>query len=178
MKTTFVFLIWLILLAIIKRLIPDWFNDTKPEEQEKAIKPRNSAVTVTEEKDVVVIEPKKASSSSSIESKPQKYYYSDDYKASQNKREKKGKKEKPKRKIIQEDIPDDFYVLSRLTISPVFSVVNLKNPANSILEFSVKGFNIYGKEIPTGEIIWETSGGKFDKMADWSLIAKPRDFIK
>jgi hypothetical protein len=157
MKTTFFFLTWLILLAIIKRLIPDWFNDTKPEEEKKAIKPINSAVTVTAEKDVVVIKPKKASSSPSIESKPQKYYYSDDQTSSQT------KKEKPKRKIIQEDIPDDFYALSRLTISPVFSVVNLKNPANSILEFSVKGFNIYGKEISVGEIIWETSGGKIDK---------------
>jgi hypothetical protein len=172
MKTTFFFLTWLILLAIIKRLIPDWFNDTKPEEGEKAIKPRSSAVTVTAEKDVVVIEPKKASSSPSIESKPQKYYYSDDQTSSQT------KKEKPKRKIIQEDIPDDFYALSRLTISPVFSVVNLKNPEDSILEFSVKGFNIYGKEISIGEIIWETSGGKIDKNGRLVIDSEAQGFYQ
>ena len=149
MKTTFAFLTWLILLAIIKRLIPDWFNDTKPQEEEKAIKAQNSPVIASEEKTAIATKPNEIKSSP-IELERQNYNYRND---DTLRKSKKQKKQNKKREFFTEDIPDNFYSLSKLTITPVFAVANLKNPANSILEFSVKGFNIYGQEIPTGEIM-------------------------
>lgn len=174
MKTTFVFLTWLILLAIIKRLIPDWFNETKPEEEEKAIKAKNFPVIASEEKTAIATKPNKIKSSP-IELERQNYNYRND---DTLKKSNKQKKQHKKREFFTEDIPDNFYSLSKLTITPVFAVANLKNPANSILEFYVKGFNLYGQEISIGEIIWETSGGKIDKNGRLVIDSEAQGFYQ